>query len=354
MIDPKTILVHAPNWVGDHTMAFPFYAVLNRLFPRQKKILIGRAWIESLLPPNIFDESFTLTEKNASPETLQTLRARKVDLAFTLSPSFRSAWLLRQIKATWRIGYKTDMRSVLLRPPPETGALRLPPHHPWEHRALSFIRLLTPFFEPEMIAEDYFEMFRDHDWHFPLGASEKNEIEEMLAPLKLTTPFWIICPGSVAPSKVYPMKHLAEVIRLSARKQPNLNFLLVGSHIEREYANQLKKLLTKGEQTRVYDVTAKTSLKQVLYLLQKAVGCIANDSGVAHMSSLTKTPLVTFVGMGRKEETLVLNPRKKVLNLNLRCAPCGKKVCPRKDSPLECLEKIPPTEVANAMTLFSA
>lgn len=29
----KTILVHAPNWVGDHVMAFPFYLTLKELFP---------------------------------------------------------------------------------------------------------------------------------------------------------------------------------------------------------------------------------------------------------------------------------------------------------------------------------
>ncbi|RME88720.1 MAG: lipopolysaccharide heptosyltransferase II, partial [Candidatus Hydrogenedentota bacterium] len=50
-----------------------------------------------------------------------------------------------------------------------------------------------------------------------------------------------------------------------------------------------------------------------------------------------------------KEETLTLNPRKKVLNLNLPCSPCGKKMCPRKDKPLECLEGIEPDEVLLAM-----
>ena len=46
----SSVLVHAPNWVGDHAMAFPFYAALRELLPETKIVLIGRSWIADLAP----------------------------------------------------------------------------------------------------------------------------------------------------------------------------------------------------------------------------------------------------------------------------------------------------------------
>ncbi|RME93166.1 MAG: lipopolysaccharide heptosyltransferase family protein, partial [Candidatus Hydrogenedentota bacterium] len=280
-IKPASLLIHAPNWVGDHAMAFPFYSVLQKLFPEAKKYLLGRKWITSLVPPNVFNEVFVLEGKQL-PDTLrQQLQKKKIEMGFTLSPSFRSAFLLKSIKIPFRIGYKTDFRSWLLHYPPQRGALRIPPYNQWEHRSLSYIRLLTPFFEQDKIAEDYWERGKASVWNFPFPKSLMQKWNK-----QLPKQFWVICPGSVAPSKVYPMHHLAKVIESC----PRTHFVLLGSHIEQGYAKQLKSLLSKSSNQKIVDLTNQTNLLEALFILKKAKGLIANDSGLAHISFLTQTP----------------------------------------------------------------
>ena len=54
------VIVHAPNWVGDHIMAFPFYSVLKEALPKAKLYLIGRSWISSIIPENTFADIIIL------------------------------------------------------------------------------------------------------------------------------------------------------------------------------------------------------------------------------------------------------------------------------------------------------
>jgi ADP-heptose:LPS heptosyltransferase len=62
---PARVLVHAPNWVGDHAMAFPFYAALRELLPQAQLHLIGRAWAQKNVTalPRIFAACFSPASK---------------------------------------------------------------------------------------------------------------------------------------------------------------------------------------------------------------------------------------------------------------------------------------------------
>ena len=346
------ILIHAPNWLGDHIMAFPFYAILKKKFPNNDLHLIGRSWVSNLLPKNIFSEIFILENKNPTSDILNKLKKNNYIYGFTLSPSFRSAWLLKKAKIKYRLGYKTDCRFFLLKYPKQTGSLYIPKYYKFEHRSLSYIRLLTPFYDKNKIAEDYWVQMKEKKWDIEISGKDKTFTKDILKKYKVKNFFWIICPGSVAKSKIYPIKHLIQLVNTldNLKKPPSI--VLVGTSVEEPYSYDLISNISTRSKRLIVNLTNKTTLPQLFSLLKEAKGIIANDSGLAHMTFLTKTPLVTFLGMGRKEETLSLNPHKVVLNKNLQCAPCMNQKCLRSDYPLECLDTIPFSDVLKGMQKF--
>lgn len=337
---PVRVLVHAPNWVGDHAMAFPFYAALRTLFPRAHLTLLGRSWVSDLVPA-AFAEVVTLTGKSLAQADLKRLREKKFDLGFTLSPSFRSAWLLRKLGVRQRLGFSTDLRGWLLTR--EKNRCKRSVYNRTEHRALAYLRLLNPFLPANLLAEDLFVKYRGIQLS-PM-ASDKTGLKPG---------YMVICPGSTAASKKYPVSHITRAIDLIAARQKNLQFILLGAKIDLAECDAIAAHF-RGKNISVKSLCAQTSLREAHAIIAGAKLCIANDSGLAHLTSLTRTPLITFNGMGRREETAPLTQKKTLIDLNLACSPCFKKVCPRKDAPLECLVAISPETVAgHALTLLKS
>ena len=342
------ILVHAPNWLGDHIMAWPFYYLLKEVFPETKLHLVGRAWISGIAP-DFFNAIHPLHAKKPDKPLLKNLKLEQFSHSFSLSPSFRSMLLLKKAEIPVRIGYPTDFRKLLLKYPSQQGSFRIPPYNPFEHRSLSYMRLLTPYFGKEKTAEDYFSKYTKQKYDIRIAKPDIDSIEKPAGFSFSTKNYWIICPGSVAPSKIYPVKHLINIIKMIKAKNPEMKIILIGSSIESQYATQILTGLEDTFRRNIIDLTNQTTLTQALYILKNARGVIANDSGIAHMSFLSDTPLITFLGMGRKEETLALNYKKIVHNLNLSCAPCGKKYCPKTRDKLACLTQISPESVFQSM-----
>jgi len=314
------LLVHAPNWVGDHAMAFPFYAALRETFPQARLVLLGRAWVSDLAPP-WFDEIVTLEGKNIRQADVLRLRKIHFDYAFTLSPSFRSAWLLFRLKTRVRIGFASDFRSPLL----NFGA----PYNRFEHRAYAYIRLLKPFDAPQRLWARHVDV--------KLRPSAKPSVKADV----------VICPGSTAASKKYPVAQFIEVIERIAQKKPGVKFALLGAKIDEVECESIMHHF-KSSQIKIQSLCAQTSLIEAHALIANAKLCIANDSGLGHITSLTDTPLVTWNGMGRRSETAPLASQKTIFDLNLACSPCFKRVCPRSDAPLACLTGITAKKVAAA------
>lgn len=331
--------MHAPNWVGDHAMAFPFYAALRETFPEAELTLIGRAWVTDLAP-NGFTTVIPFAGKNLAKADFQRLKDGKFDVGFTLSPSFRSAWLLYRLGVTIRHGFATDLRSALLTLP--KNKFRHQPYNRSEHRALAYLRLLTEYFASENLPEDLFEKYRN----VKLTSLPIAPVEDKLN-LKRKGLQVVICPGSTAASKKYPVGHLIQAMEFIAQKKPAVQFLLLGAKIDESECAAIEAHFATGK-IKVTNLCAKTTLREAHTLIAWAKVAIANDSGLAHITSLTGTALITFNGMGRRCETSPLTRYKNLFDLQLGCSPCFQRECPRKDQPLACLTGIAPAAVAEA------
>jgi heptosyltransferase II len=324
-------------------MAFPFYAALRDLFPEASLTLLGRACVADLVPEG-FSNVVQLKGKNLPGADFHRLENERFDAAFTLSPSFRSAYLLWRLGIPKRHGFASDMRSLLLTRP--ANKFQRQTYNRSEHRSLAYLRLLAPYLNGDRLPEDLFEQYRN----FKLKALSWDTVAEKTG-LKKDCPKVVICPGSTAASKKYPVGHFISAMEHIARKKPAVQFLLLGAGIDRTECDAIAAHFS-GSKTGVLNLCAQTSLREAHTLIAWAKVVIANDSGLAHITSLTGSALVTFNGMGRREETSPLTRRRKLFDLNLDCSPCFERACPRKDYPLACLTGITPEAVARAVVYF--
>lgn len=320
-------------------MAFPFYAALRDIFPQSEITLIGRAWVADLSPEG-FGQIVPFQGKNLPEGDFQRLKDSRFDIAFTLSPSFRSAWLLMRLGVARRHGFASDMRSLLLTQPKNKFQRQL--YNRGEHRSLAYLRLLSPYLPADQLPEDLFERYRN----VKLTALPVSALEEKFG-LKKTALRVVISPGSTAASKKYPVGHTISAIETIAQKKPATQFILLGANIDQEECDAIMRHFS-GSKIKLVSLCGQTTLREAHTLIASAKVAIANDSGLAHITSLTGTALVTFNGMGRREETSPLTRRKTLFDLRLACSPCFAKVCPRKDQPLACLTGIAPDAVAAA------
>lgn len=337
---PDRVIVHAPNWVGDHAMAFPFYAALRELLPAAKIVLMGRSWIADLAPEKIGSIT-AFRGKEPAPADLERLRRESFELGFTLSPSFRSAWLLGRLAVKRRYGFASDMRGALLSR--EKNKYRRQPYNRHEHRALAYLRLLNPILPAGIIAEDLWEKYRN----VKLRPLPFDTVEKKFA-LRKNKQRVVVCPGSTAASKKYPVGHVIRMIETVARRQPAAEFVLLGASIDQAECDAIAGHFS-GSPIKLRSLCGKTSLREAHSIIAWSSVAVANDSGLAHITSLTDSALVTFNGMGRREETSPLTRRQTLFDLQLDCSPCFAKVCPRKDQTLACLTGIAPDAVAAAV-----
>jgi ADP-heptose:LPS heptosyltransferase len=102
------------------------------------------------------------------------------------------------------------------------------------------------------------------------------------------------------------------------RDRFGLATVAAGSPDEVELASQL---------TGAINVAGKTTLRQLVALLQRASLVVANDSGPMHVAAALARPLVTPFGPTNPVRTGPYRREDAVLRLDLPCSPCYSRTC---------------------------
>jgi len=156
-------------------------------------------------------------------------------------------------------------------------------------------------------------------------------------------PYAAIAPGGRWQSKRWPIDRFAEVAR-RLTDQLGLQVVVIGSKSERPLGEQMlhqaepKSSLTHKRQSRqpIANLAGKTSLKQLLAILDAAAVLVTNDTGPMHMAAALRTPVVALFGPTNPDRTGPYRQADNVLQSTLPCAPCYKRRCDH----LRCLRQI--------------
>ncbi len=158
----------------------------------------------------------------------------------------------------------------------------------------------------------------------------KNHIEENLFDVVnrklLMHSFVALAPGAGFKTKRWPLGYFKELIKM-IQERKNLPIVLLGDQKDALQMGMLEKL------PNVFNLAGKLTLLESAIMISKAKFLVSNDSGLMHMATAVKTPVVAI--FGSTVEAFGFFPfrsqYKIVQKEGLWCRPCshiGRTFCP--------------------------
>ena len=123
----------------------------------------------------------------------------------------------------------------------------------------------------------------------------------------------------------------------------NVPIILVGSKNDSDLYSNISYHDT------VYNGIGEFSLNEVFYLLENSNFCIAPDSSIMHLASLTKTKLIGIMG-NALEQTFgpIFSENKILLSRNPICSPCSRLTCDKYNGH-SCVQDITSQEIIDSI-----
>lgn len=323
------ILVRLPNWLGDVVMATGFLQALHEQYPGAEIHIILKkelAVIAEYIPQRLETHLFSKTDFPGIKGAFQfgkSLRKYNFELFFSLPDSFSSALIGWATGAKKRIGYKNELRSLLL-----THVFQ---KDRGKHRVLEYISLLEKFAAEEVVAP-----------RTSLSVQTTAPLKERLILLNF---------NSEASSRRMPKEKAISLVEKIIRKFPDYTIGLLGAPKELPFIQSI--IAAFETQPTISNFAGKTSLKGLIELLGKCSVLLTTDSGPAHLANSIGTPTIVLFGAGNEQNTAPFNTDSLAIIRagTLSCEPCVKNVCPLYELP-ECMNQLNEPLILETLTKF--
>jgi heptosyltransferase-2 len=305
---PATLVIVAPNWLGDAVMALPLINDLRRAWGATRIVVAARpsvAPVYTMVPA--VDETVTLDRKT-DVDRLQQVRA---DAALLLPNSFASAWLVRKAQIPERWGFARDLRGALL-----TQAIPRPRHY--GHQVEYYQSLgaalglepgppLAPLTVPEHGRQAAAALLAEH------GVTPDRGVV-------------VFAPGAAyGRAKQWLPARFAELAqRLDAS---HVATVLIGAKGDVTACDEVARA------ARVVNLAGRTDLVTVAGLLASSRAVVANDSGAMHLAAAVGVPVTAIFGPTDEHRTAPLRasaeaPAPTIVTATAWCRPCMLRECP--------------------------
>ena len=340
MSEPSTIIIRAPNWVGDCVMATPALAALRKGFPQARIILLCRGRSAEIFEGGPwFDELAQLPHRNEPGRVrrtlalARTLRRRRIDLGVLLSNSFRSALFMRVARPREILGYDRDGRGFLLtrrvEPLREDGEFVAAPMVGYYLKLAGAAGCPAP----------------DEAVHLATTPTEEAAADALFEALAVRGNHSLVgfsVGAAFGSAKCWPPEYFTELAqRLSERKDTDV--LVLCGPAERDTARDIVTRADRGNVKGIYE--HDVGLGTLKAVIRRLALLVTGDSGPRHFAAAFNVPTVTLFGPTdeRWSETNRSDEIKMVRDLD--CRPCMLRVCPTDH---ECMRDIRPGEVCEA------
>jgi heptosyltransferase-2 len=317
----RTVVVVAPNWLGDAVMALPALTDVRRHFTGARLVVAARHRVAPLFGMvSGVDEVVTLAwggtvrARAAWRRDVGALRSMAAGAVVLLPNSFSSAWLARAARIPERWGYARGGRSWLL-----TRAVTPPGRS--VHQAEYYQHLVRQLGIETGPREAVVDV--------PAGAIDAARALLFTRGWDGQRPLVVMAPGAAyGTAKQWPPQHFA---RLAGElvSRDGATCALVGSAGDAEATASICRAAEACARAHVLDLAGATSLDTLAGVLALARACVSNDSGAMHLAAAVGTPLVALFGPTREYETAPLARRRaEVLINHVWCRPCMLRDCP--------------------------
>jgi heptosyltransferase-2 len=337
--EQRRILVMAPSWVGDVVMATPALRALRHRFPDAYLAVLARRTGADVLEHNPHvNRTIVADRRGRGPETrgvrglIRLLRAERFDLAVLMPNSFRVALWAWCARAMRRVGYRGQWRSALLTD-------RLP--QPRENGRVVPINMVDRYLDL-CRAVGCAELSKEEE----LFASEEDaaRAERVLRSLGIAPDdrFAVLIPGaSFGPSKLWGSGRFAAVADGLAERFG----LRVLAHVGPGEEDIGEALGAAAETEPAVPAPGTIDLRTLKAVVRRSVLVVANDTGPRHYAVAYGVPNVVILGPTSRRYIDVNLERTELLQADVECGPCQRKVCPRDH---RCMQRITPEMVLAA------
>ena len=317
-----SVVILAPNWLGDAVMALPAIRDVRRHFAGQTLAIAARPSVAPVFRAAADVDRIIVLERGNEAKALSG------DVGILLPNSFRSAWILKRSGIKERWGYRSDFRSLLLtravaKP---RGRVSFPEYYSNLVRSLGMETgpLTAQLKAPAAAGDAALTLLRDRGW-------------------KPGQPLVGIAPGAAfGHAKRWPAERFADVALRVA--DAGVACVIVGRSEDRDSAHEIRGI----------DLIGQTSLTMLMGILSHCDVVVANDSGALHLAAGLGVPVVGIWGPTDERLSKPVTPHENaptvtVLSESAFCRPCFLADCPIDH---RCMKRIPAERVHDAVRRF--
>ncbi|OGF46385.1 MAG: hypothetical protein A2452_00890 [Candidatus Firestonebacteria bacterium RIFOXYC2_FULL_39_67] len=332
-MNPKNILIIRFSSLGDVILATSVLPAIKKKFPESTiTFLTKKEYTEVLEGNTAFNKVIGLSKEELKLKALIKFAEglnKDYDLIIDLHANLRS----------FIVSLYSDIKTLRYK----KGVLR--------RRGLvghAYMRGLFPFL-PEIykkednVIKNYFKALKT------LGITYAGELPEIKMPeIKKSLVKTIgIHAGGKQNTKRWPVESYTEVAEYFSGK--GVKVVLFGDEKDKEI--NAKILSGVKNKQNIYDLSGKTTLKDMILKIKECSVLVTNDSAPFHIATAVKTPAVSiFCATTPKFGFAVRAKTNKIMNVELPCKPCslhGGKRCRMRH--YRCAEKIGAGEVIEAI-----
>ena len=335
----QSILIIAPNWIGDAVMTQPLLANIKTQFPNSKIDVLASVWVAPIYRAcpevnEVIEAQFEhkKLQWNLRKQLAKEIANKNYQACFVLPNSFKSALIPWLANIPFRIGYRGELRFGLINLALENPSKINRPPMVEHYLALS-----------NLLQEDQQAKAQKITPRLNVSSAAQIAVESKLRTLNISTDsLYIFCPGAeYGPSKRWPQVHFAKLAQALTQENPGNQIILLGSKGDHAISQEIA--LLANQKSNIHNWSGTTTLDEAIALIGIAKAVISNDSGLMHVAAALSTPQVAIFGSSDPAHTPPLSDKAKVIWLNLPCSPCHKKECPLGH--LQCLKDILPEQV---------
>ncbi|MBI5902502.1 MAG: lipopolysaccharide heptosyltransferase II [Deltaproteobacteria bacterium] len=312
-----SILVRAPNWIGDAVICLPALECLKGRYPRARITVLAKSRVIPVFENNPRLDGIIEYDDKGRHGGLKgrfrlrgEVRKRGFDMAVLFQNAFDAAFIAFISGIPERVGYARDLRTRLLtRPVAVTEEIK---RRHQAHYYLNIVNVLggqcASIPMPRLYVSE-----KEDAW--ALRFLEENSAG--------STPVIGAAPGaSYGPAKRWTAEGFAAVLsRLSAKYKAIP--LIFGGRDDAKACVEVSGRIN----TRHIDLCGRTNLRESIALLRRLKVFITNDSGPMHLSAALGTPTVAIFGSTSPRLTGPLGEKTAVVVASMECSPCFDRKC---------------------------
>ncbi len=317
----KSILVRAPNWLGDNVLALPAVAALCRMRPAAHVTVLVRDTMADFWRMTPAHDVIPFRAQRGLAgladrwRLARELRQHGFGSALILPNSFDSALIPWLARIPRRVGWASDARGALL-----TERVPRPEHLRGQNQSLCYLYLVEQFLG-ERVTDS-------NDCRLKIAQAAIDAVQARSAALPAL--LLGLNPGATyGAAKCWLPERFAEVA-VQAHAELGAGVLIVGGPGDARVCAEVAQLIARQAPDAAIwclNLAGQTNLCELAAWLRQCACLVTNDTGGMHLAAVAGTRVVAIFGPTDWRETAPLGEGHVLLRGDVDCAPCCKREC---------------------------